>query len=146
MIRPLSFPFQLLTVALGVILFLPLQIFSLPLLFFIPGVAFFLLYKGAKQIDILETLTYSISLSLVVIPTAATFVFFVGVGIGLTSVAIGLAIIAASILSFAIRKKGVKPPEVDSQIVSPTPSGSGNGFSRMSSRSSCGERAAETVT
>jgi hypothetical protein len=116
MIRPLSFPFQLLTVALGVVLLLPLQIFSLPLLFFLPGLAFFLLYKGTKQMDILETLTYSISLSLVVIPTAATFVYFAGVSIGLTSVAIGLAIITASILSFAIRKKGVKPPEVDSQI------------------------------
>jgi hypothetical protein len=114
MVRPLNFPFQLLTAVIGVVLLLPLQFFSLPLLFFLPGLAFFLLYRDAKPTDILETVTYSFSLSLVVIPTAATLVYFAGVGIALTGVAIGLAIIAASIFSFAVRKKGVKPPEVTS--------------------------------
>ncbi len=115
MVRPLNFPIQLLTAVTGVVLLLPLQFFLLPLLFFLPGLAFFLLYKGAKQTDILETVTYSLSLSLVVIPTAATFAYFAGVGIALTGAAIGLAIIAASILSFAVRKKGLKPPEVTSE-------------------------------
>lgn len=93
---------------------LPLQSFSLPLLLILPGLGFFLLYKGAKQIDILETIAYSLSLSLVVIPTAASIVYLTGVGIAVTGAAIGLTIIAASILSFAVRKKGLKPPEVDS--------------------------------
>ncbi|MGZ4884575.1 MAG: hypothetical protein ACXVI7_04470 [Halobacteriota archaeon] len=115
MVRPLYFPFQLVAAAIGVVLLLPLQFFLLPLLFFLPGLAFFLLYKGAKQTDIFETLTYSISLSLVVIPTAATLAYFAGVGITLTGAVIGLAIIATSILSFAVRKKDVKPPEVDSE-------------------------------
>jgi len=115
MVRPLNFPFQLLTAAMGVVLLLPLQFFSLPLLFFLPGLAFFLLYKDAKQTDILETVSYSLSLSLVVIPTAATFVYFAGVGIALTGAAIGLAIITASISSFFARKEGVKPPEVVSE-------------------------------
>ncbi len=115
MVRPLNFPVQLLTAVIGVVLLLPLQFFSLPLLFFLPGLAFFLLYRDAKQTDILETVTYSFALSLVVIPTAATFVYFAGAGIALTGAAIGLAIIAASILSFAVKKEDVKPPEVDSE-------------------------------
>jgi len=115
MVRPPHFPFQLVTAAIGAILLLPLQFFLLPLLFFLPGLAFFLLYKDAKQTDILETVTYSLSLSLVVIPTAAIFAYFAGVGIALTGATIGLAIIAASILSFAVRKKGLKTPEVDSE-------------------------------
>jgi hypothetical protein len=76
-----------------------------------------LLYKGAKQIDILEAISYSLSLSLVVIPTAASIMYFTRVGITVTGAAIGLAIIAASILSFAVQKKGLKPPEVDSDKV-----------------------------
>ena len=98
---------------MGVLLLLPLQSFSLPLLLILPGLGFFLLYNGAKKIDILETIAYSLSLSLVVIPTAASIVYFAGVSITVTGAAIGLAIIAASILSFAVRKKGLKPPEVD---------------------------------
>jgi hypothetical protein len=98
---------------MGVLLLLPLQSFSLPLLLILPGLGFFLLYKGAKQIDILETIAYSLSLSLVVLPTAASIVYLTGVGITVTGAAIGLTIIAASILSFAVRKKGLKPPEVD---------------------------------
>jgi hypothetical protein len=115
MVRPLKFPFQLLTAVIGVALLLPLRFFLLPLLFFLPGLAFFLLYKEAKQTDILETVTYSFSLSLVIIPTAATFVYFAGVGIALTGTVIGLAIIAASIMSFVVRKEGEKLPEVDSE-------------------------------
>ena len=113
--KSLNFPFQLLTAAIGVVLLLPLKFFSLPLLFFLPGLAIFLLYKDATQTDILETITYSFSLSLVIIPTAATLVYFKGVGIALTSVAIGLAIIAASILSFAVKKEGLKRSEVNSE-------------------------------
>src|SRR5665647_2936470 len=67
MVRPLNFPFQLLTAAMGVVLLLPLQFFSLPLLFFLPGLAFFLLYKDAKQTDILETVAYSLALSLALV-------------------------------------------------------------------------------
>ncbi|MGZ8891393.1 MAG: hypothetical protein ACXW1R_00355 [Halobacteriota archaeon] len=115
MVKPLNFPSQLFTAAIGVVLLLPLQFFSLPLLFFLPGLAFFLLYKDARQTDILETVTYSFSLSLVVIPTATTFVYFAGVGIALTGAAIGLAIIAASIISFAVRKEDVKRSDVDSE-------------------------------
>jgi uncharacterized membrane protein len=113
--KSLNFPFQLLTTAIGVVLLLPLKFFSLPLLFFLPGLAFFLLYTDATQTDILETLTYSFSLSLVIIPTAATFAYFAGFGIALTSVVIGLAIIAASILSYAVKKEGLKRSEVDSK-------------------------------
>jgi hypothetical protein len=115
MVRPLNFPFQLLTAVVGVVLLLPLRFLLLPLLFFLPGLAFFLLYKEAKQTDILETVTYSFSLSLVIIPTAATFVYFAGVGIALTGTVIGLAIIAASIMSFVLRKEDEKLPEVDSE-------------------------------
>jgi hypothetical protein len=114
MTRPHLIPFQFLTSMMGVLLLLPLQSFSLPLLLTLPGLSVFLLNKDAKQIDIFETIAYSLSLSLVVVPTAATIVYFMGVGITMTSAAIGLAIIAASILSFAVRKKGVRPPEVDS--------------------------------
>jgi hypothetical protein len=113
--KSLNVPFQLLTAAIGVVLLLPLKFFSLPLLLFLPGLAFFLLYKDATHADILETITYSFSLSLVIIPAAATLVYFAGVGIALTSVAIGLTIIAASILSFAIKKEGLKRPEVNSE-------------------------------
>ena len=71
MARTHHIPYQFLTLAIGVVLLLPLQSFSLPLLLILPGLGFFLLYKG-KQIDIFETIAYSLSLSLVVIPTAAT--------------------------------------------------------------------------
>ena len=110
-------PYQFLTLAIGVVLLLPLQSFSLPLLLILPGLGFFLLYKGAKQIDILETIAYSLSLSLVAIPTAASIMYFASVGIAMTGAAIGLTIIAASIISFAVQKKGSKPPEVDSDKV-----------------------------
>jgi hypothetical protein len=110
-------PYQFLTLAIGVVLLLPLQSFSLPLLLILPGLGFFLLYKGAKQIDILETIAYSLSLSLVAIPTAASIMYFTSVGIAMTGAAIGLTIIAASIISFAVQKKGSKPPEVDSDKV-----------------------------
>ncbi|MGZ4863359.1 MAG: hypothetical protein ACXV5H_02070 [Halobacteriota archaeon] len=111
MVRPLIFPFQLFTAAMGVVLLLPLQFFSLPFLFFLPGLALFLLYTDAKQADTLETVAYSLSLSLLIIPTVATLVYFAGVGIALTSAAIGLAIITISILSFFVKKEGLKPPE-----------------------------------
>ncbi|MEI7827300.1 MAG: DUF2298 domain-containing protein [Euryarchaeota archaeon] len=114
MIKTHHIPYQFLTSAMGVLLLLPLQSLSLPLLLTLPGLGFFLLYKGAKQIDTLETIAYSLSLSLVIIPTAASIVYFTGVDLKVTGAAIGLAIIAASILSFAFRKKGLTPPEVDS--------------------------------
>jgi hypothetical protein len=113
MVKRQRIPLQLLTSALGVVLLLPLQSLSLPVILFLPGLAFFLLYKNAKRVDILTAISYSFSLSLVIVPTTATLIYFAGFGIFLTSTAIGFAIIAASILSFAVRKKDEKPSELD---------------------------------
>ncbi|MGA3358657.1 MAG: DUF2298 domain-containing protein [Halobacteriota archaeon] len=114
MIRPQLIPYQCWTAAIGVLLLLPLQSVSLPLLFILPGLGFYVLYKAGKQIDILEAISYSISLTLVLVPTAATVLYLAGVGIAMTGVSIGLTVITVSILSFVFRKNSVKPPEVNS--------------------------------
>jgi uncharacterized membrane protein len=109
----LRIPYQFLTAAMGAFLLLPLQSLSLPLLLTLPGLAFFLLYRGAKHTDLLETIAYSLSLSLILIPTAATIVYFLGVGLAATDVALGFAIIATSALSLAVRKEKASPREVE---------------------------------
>jgi hypothetical protein len=114
MIRPQLIPYQCWTAATGVLLLLPLQSFSLPLLFILPGLGFYVLYKAGKQIGILEGISYSISLTLVLVPTAATVLYLTGVGVAMTGVALGLAVITVSIFSFVFRKNSVKPPEVKS--------------------------------
>ncbi|MGZ7112108.1 MAG: hypothetical protein ACXVIU_12485, partial [Halobacteriota archaeon] len=106
-------PYQFLTSAMGVLLLLPLQSVSLLLLFILPGLGFYLLYKAGKQFDILEAISYSISLTLVLVPAAATVLYLAGVGIAMTGTSIGLVIITVSILSFVFRKNSVKPPEVN---------------------------------
>lgn len=111
MIRPQLIPYQCWTAAIGVLLLLPLQSVSLPLLFILPGLGFYVLYKAGKQIGLLEAISYSISLTLVLVPTAATVLYLTGVGIAMTGAALGLAVITASILSFVFRKNSVKPPE-----------------------------------
>ncbi|HYC19482.1 MAG TPA: DUF2298 domain-containing protein [Candidatus Bathyarchaeia archaeon] len=111
MIRPQLIPYQCWTAAIGVLLLLPLQSFSLPLLFILPGLGFYVLYKSGKQIGILEAMSYSISLTLVLVPTAATVMYLAGVGVAMTGAALGLAVITVSILSFVFRKNSGKPPE-----------------------------------
>ena len=111
MIRPQLIPYQCWTAAIGVLLLLPLQSVSLPLLFILPGLGFYVLYESGKQIGLLEAISYSISLTLVLVPTAATVLYLTGVGIAMTGAALGLAVITASILSFVFRKNSVKPPE-----------------------------------
>ena len=111
MIRPQLIPYQCWTAAIGVFLLLPLQSVSLPLLFILPGLGFYVLYEAGKQIGLLEAISYSISLTLVLVPTAATVLYLTGVGIAMTGAALGLAVITASILSFVFRKNSVKPPE-----------------------------------
>ena len=105
----LRIPYQLLTSAMGVLLLLPLQSLSLPLSLAFPGLAFFLIYKNAKHIDLLETVAYSLSLSLVLIPATATIVYFLGVNLAATDAALGLAIIATSAVSLATGKKRGDP-------------------------------------
>jgi len=111
MIRPQLIPYQCWTAAIGVLLLLPLQSISLPLLLILPGLGFYMLYKAGKQIGILEAISYSMSLTLVLVPTAATVLYLLGVGIAMTGVALGLAVITVSILSFVFRKNSVQPPE-----------------------------------
>jgi len=113
MIRPQLIPYQCWTAATGVLLLLPLQSFSLPLLFILPGLGFYVLYKASKQISILEAISYSISLTLVLVPTAATVLYFTGVGVAMTGASLGLAVITVSILSYVFRRNSVKPPEVN---------------------------------
>ena len=114
MIKPQLIPYQCWTAAIGVLLLLPLQSVSLPLLFVLPGLGFYVLYKAGKQIGILEAICYSISLTLVLVPTAATVMYLTGVGIGMTGASIGLAVIIVSILSFVFQKNSTKPPEAKS--------------------------------
>ncbi|MFZ0926779.1 MAG: hypothetical protein WCE82_09960 [Halobacteriota archaeon] len=120
MIRPQLIPYQCWTAAIGVLLLLPLQSLSLPLLFILPGLGFYVLYKSGKHIGLLEAISYSISLTLVLVPTAATVLYLTGVGIAMTGAALGLAVITVSILSFVFRKNSVKPPE--SNITTDRPS------------------------
>ena len=110
---PLRIPYQFLTAAMGVLLLLPLQSFSLPLLLTLPGLAFFLLYKSAKHLGLFDAIAYSLSLSLILVPTAATIVYFLGVSLAATGVALALAIIATSALSLAVRKKKANPRKVE---------------------------------
>ena len=112
MIRPHLIPYQCWTAATGVLLLLPLQSVSLPLIFILPGLCFYVLYKSGKQIDILEGICYSISLTLVLVPTAATLLYLAGVGIAMTGAFIGLAVIIVSILSFVFRKKSLETREI----------------------------------
>ena len=115
MIRPQLIPYQCWTAAIGVLLLLPLQSISLPLLFVLPGLGFYVLYKAGKQIGILEAICYSISLTLVLVPTAATVMYLTGVGIAMTGASIGLTVIIVSILSFVFQKNSTKPPEPNSR-------------------------------
>jgi uncharacterized membrane protein len=109
----LRIPYQFLTAAMGALLLLPLHALSLPILLTLPGLAFFLLYRGAKHTDVLEVIAYSLSLSLILVSVAATIVYFLGVSLAATSVVFGLAIIATSALSLAVRKGKASPREVE---------------------------------
>jgi uncharacterized membrane protein len=109
MIRPQLIPLQCWTAAAGVLLLLPLQTISLPFLFFLPGLCFYVLYKAGNDIGILEGMCYSFSLTLALLPTAATILYLTGFSIGMTGAALGLSIITISAASFFIRKNSVKP-------------------------------------
>jgi hypothetical protein len=108
MIKPQLIPYQCWTAATGVLLLLPLQSISLPLLFILPGLGFYVLYKSGEQIGISEAISYSTSLTLALVPITATVLYLMGVGVAMTGAALGLAVITVSILSFVFRRNGAK--------------------------------------
>ena len=111
--RPQLIPYQCWTAAAGVLLLLPLQAISLPLLFVLPGLSFYVLYKAGRQLGILEGISYSISLTLVLLPTTAALLYLANVSVGMTGAAFGLVIITVSVLSFVFQKNSAKLPEND---------------------------------
>ncbi|MGZ4913613.1 MAG: DUF2298 domain-containing protein [Halobacteriota archaeon] len=104
MISVRSIPYQILTAAAGVVLLLPLQFISLPLLMALPGLSAFLLYKNGKHADISTTLSYALSLSFLIVPTFAAILLLLNVSVALTGACIGSVVIALSLLSFATQR------------------------------------------
>ncbi len=104
MIGMRAFPYQALTAAAGIVLALPLQFASLPLLMVLPGFSTFLLYKNGKNVKLHATICYALSLSLLIVPASAATLLLLNIDPSLTGLFVGSVIVALSLLSFLARQ------------------------------------------
>ncbi|MGZ7167030.1 MAG: hypothetical protein ACXVIP_01310 [Halobacteriota archaeon] len=114
MISLRSIPYQILTAAAGIVLMLPLQSLSLPLLMVIPGLSAFQLYKNGKRVEVSTTISYALSLSFLIVPAFAAVLVLLNISAALTGPFIGSVIVMLSLLSFATRRPHERPPQANS--------------------------------